>query len=112
MIRVSVDKLEKNGMMGVEEGGNNVLLIKVGSDYFALGDICPHKKCRLHTGTLKGTQVICPCHGATFDVTTGKLQAWYKIFPPFLIKLIAKIGIMNVKTYKCTVSGDEVLIET
>ncbi|MEO5358764.1 MAG: Rieske (2Fe-2S) protein [Nitrospirae bacterium YQR-1] len=107
MIRVSTDKLNKDGMLGIEENGHSVLLVKVGKNYFALGDICPHRKCRLHTGTLKG----CPCHGATFDIATGQLQTWFQNFSSDLVKLIGISGLMNIKTYKCTVSGNEIVID-
>ncbi|QWR76590.1 Rieske (2Fe-2S) protein [Candidatus Magnetomonas plexicatena] len=112
MLRVNIDKLDKNGMTGIDDDGHSILVVRVDNNYFALGDVCPHKKCRLHTGALKGSTVICPCHGAAFDVTTGKLQAWFKNVSSDLIKLIARIGIMNVKAYKCTVSGNEIVIET
>ena len=37
----------------------------------ALQNICSHAYARLDEGRLRGTRVICPLHGASFDVRTG-----------------------------------------
>jgi nitrite reductase/ring-hydroxylating ferredoxin subunit len=37
----------------------------------AFDDTCPHAGCSLAEGELDGRTVVCPCHMATFDVTTG-----------------------------------------
>ena len=37
----------------------------------ALHDICSHAYARLDEGRLRGHRVICPLHGASFDVRTG-----------------------------------------
>ena len=41
--------------------------------YFAFDDTCTHQGCSLATGSLNGSNVTCPCHGSTFDVTTGEV---------------------------------------
>ena len=37
----------------------------------ALHIICSHAYAKLDEGRLRGTRVICPLHGASFDVRTG-----------------------------------------
>jgi 3-phenylpropionate/trans-cinnamate dioxygenase ferredoxin subunit len=37
----------------------------------AVHSICSHAYARLDEGRLRGTRVICPLHGASFDVRTG-----------------------------------------
>jgi 3-phenylpropionate/trans-cinnamate dioxygenase ferredoxin subunit len=37
----------------------------------ALHDICTHAFAQLHEGRLRGHRLICPLHGASFDVRTG-----------------------------------------
>jgi nitrite reductase/ring-hydroxylating ferredoxin subunit len=39
----------------------------------AFDDTCPHAGCSLAEGELDGRTVVCPCHMATFDVTTGEV---------------------------------------
>jgi len=40
---------------------------------FALENTCTHAFARMSEGYLKGTRIICPLHGATFDVRTGRV---------------------------------------
>ncbi|MFF7329364.1 Rieske 2Fe-2S domain-containing protein [Streptomyces sp. NPDC008150] len=37
----------------------------------AFSSICTHAQCAINT--LRGTTLVCPCHGSEFDATTGKV---------------------------------------
>ena len=37
----------------------------------ALHDICTHAYANMHEGRLRGHRLICPLHGASFDVRNG-----------------------------------------
>src|SRR6188508_2531310 len=37
----------------------------------ALDDVCTHAYAQMHEGRLRGHRLICPLHGASFDVRTG-----------------------------------------
>ena len=50
----------------------NVLVARIGINYFAIEGNCPHMQGDLSKGNLNGTIVTCPLHGSQFDVTTGK----------------------------------------
>ena len=39
---------------------------------FAVDNICSHAYARLNEGRLRGTRLICPLHGAAFDVRDGR----------------------------------------
>lgn len=39
---------------------------------FALDNICTHAYARMCEGRLRGTRLICPLHGASFDVRDGR----------------------------------------
>lgn len=52
--------------------GLPVLLIKKGSDVFALENRCAHLGCPLAAGTLDGYTLQCPCHDWRFDVRDGR----------------------------------------
>jgi 3-phenylpropionate/trans-cinnamate dioxygenase ferredoxin subunit len=59
-------------MRCVTLAGEPVLVVhtKDGSVH-ALHNICSHAYASLDEGRLRGTRVICPLHGASFDVRTG-----------------------------------------
>lgn len=79
MAKVMVGKASELGegkMTGVTAGGKEILVANVGGTYYAMNNICTHAGAQLHEGRLEGKQVICPWHGAKWDVTTGNLE-WF-----------------------------------
>jgi 3-phenylpropionate/trans-cinnamate dioxygenase ferredoxin subunit len=59
-------------MKGVSVDGRTILLANVQSRFYAIENRCTHMGGALCNGTLDGTVVTCPRHGAQFDVRTGK----------------------------------------
>jgi 3-phenylpropionate/trans-cinnamate dioxygenase ferredoxin component len=59
-------------MTRVEVDGVGVLLCNVAGELYAVEDVCTHDGGELDAGELDGCRVMCPRHGAFFDVTTGK----------------------------------------
>ena len=49
-----------------------IAVANVGGEFFVIDDTCSHAKCSLSRGRLSGKELACPCHGAKFDVKTGK----------------------------------------
>jgi 3-phenylpropionate/trans-cinnamate dioxygenase ferredoxin component len=49
-----------------------VVLIHLDGVFYALDDACTHDGGPLGEGILEGFQIICPRHGARFDVRTGQ----------------------------------------
>ena len=60
-------------MLVVEHEGSTVTVAMLAGELHAFGDTCPHAGCSLAEGELDGQNVVCPCHMATFDVTTGEV---------------------------------------
>ena len=57
----------------VELDGQKVALFNVDGSIHAISDACTHVGGPLSEGDLDGAIITCPLHGATFDVTTGKV---------------------------------------
>jgi nitrite reductase/ring-hydroxylating ferredoxin subunit len=53
--------------------GERVLLANVAGAFYAMRDVCGHKRAPLSRGTLDGHLVECPLHFARYDVRTGRL---------------------------------------
>ena len=49
-----------------------IVLIHLDGEFYALDDACTHDGGPLGDGLLEGSQIICPRHGAIFDVRTGQ----------------------------------------
>lgn len=58
-------------MRCVEIAGVPVLLVHAKDGVFAVHNICSHAYARMDEGRLRGHRLICPLHGASFDVRDG-----------------------------------------
>jgi 3-phenylpropionate/trans-cinnamate dioxygenase ferredoxin component len=56
----------------VTVGDRAVALFNVGGTFYAVANRCPHRGGPLGQGFVEGSQVSCPWHNYTFDVTTGE----------------------------------------
>jgi len=56
----------------VEFGGMIVVIFNIAGKFFATGDVCSHDNGPIGDGELDGFQIICPRHGARFDIRDGK----------------------------------------
>ncbi len=65
------DELGEGEIRAFEVRGTRIAVARVGGAFYAFGDTCTHMACSLAGGDLEETTVICPCHGAEFDVTSG-----------------------------------------
>ncbi len=82
--------------MLVEYYGTPVGLFNIGGKYYAIEDICTHDGGPLVEGELHGEVIVCPRHGARFDVRTGQVRSLPAYRP--------------VPTYQVVVENDDILI--
>jgi 3-phenylpropionate/trans-cinnamate dioxygenase ferredoxin subunit len=57
------------------------LLCNVAGTVYAIEDVCTHDGGELDQGELEGCRIMCPRHGAYFDVTTGAALTLPAILP-------------------------------
>ncbi|MBF0321238.1 MAG: Rieske (2Fe-2S) protein [Nitrospirae bacterium] len=106
-MKVKKSEIKDNTMIEVIYEGTPVLIANAGGNYYAVGGVCPHMKCRLQKGTLKGSTVTCPCHGASFDVATGKLVSWVTKMSKDLARFSMYFGwARDLKAYTVRSDGD------
>ena len=57
-----------------DAGGHCVALVRIGGDYFAIGDTCSHADYSLSDGEVDDFDCTleCPKHGSLFDLRTGE----------------------------------------
>lgn len=61
-------------LLGVEAGGEPLLLVRQGTAIRALADRCTHRGAPLHEGEIKDGCVVCPWHDSAFDLVDGSVQ--------------------------------------
>jgi nitrite reductase/ring-hydroxylating ferredoxin subunit len=76
--------LPASGMRACHVGGREIVICRTREGVFALDNICTHAHARLSEGRLRATRLVCPLHGATFDVRDGRVLA-----PPAEVALTA-----------------------
>jgi 3-phenylpropionate/trans-cinnamate dioxygenase ferredoxin subunit len=76
--------------------GTELLLCNAGGTLYAIEDVCTHDGGPLDQGTLEGETVVCPRHGATFDVRTGDALTLPAVIP--------------LMTFPVTIEGDDVSV--
>jgi 3-phenylpropionate/trans-cinnamate dioxygenase ferredoxin subunit len=54
-------------------GGREILICHTREGVFALDNICTHAHARLCEGRLRATRLVCPLHGASFDIRDGRV---------------------------------------
>jgi len=69
---VSAPELSNGERLFLEVEGEAIVLFNIAGKFFAIGDVCTHDNGVLGDGDIEGYEVICPRHGARFDVRDGK----------------------------------------
>ena len=71
-IRVAtLEECPPGSLRPVMVGPDPVVLANVGGTIHAVRDRCSHEDFPLSEGDLEGATLVCPFHGARFDVTSG-----------------------------------------
>lgn len=68
----SIDEFGSADRLQVFIDDTPVLLIRINDQYFAIEDVCTHDGQPLTNGCLDGCVIVCPRHGARFDLVTGE----------------------------------------
>src|SRR5215467_9632354 len=69
---VAVDSLRNGGMLLGRVGADEVLLVRAGNRFFAIGPYCTHYHGGLAEGLGVGDRGRCPLHHACFSLETGE----------------------------------------
>jgi len=69
---ISEDSVPNGGSLLGHVGDHPVLVVRQGSELFAIGAKCTHYKGPLNEGLVVGKTVRCPWHHACFDLETGR----------------------------------------
>jgi 3-phenylpropionate/trans-cinnamate dioxygenase ferredoxin subunit len=71
----SAEEINSGGRLFIEIDGLPIVILHIGGQYYAIADVCSHDDGPVGEGELEGFEIICPRHGARFDVRTGRVLA-------------------------------------
>lgn len=69
----STEDLPPGERLFIELDDEPVVVFNIAEDYYAIADVCTHDQGPLGEGEVEDHQIICPRHGARFDIRTGEV---------------------------------------
>ena len=86
---IAVAEFPGSGLASIALAGWKVLITRQGEEFHALNDRCPHAASPLSTGRLRRGIIMCPLHGARFDVASGKcIGGEYRAVRHFPVRVV------------------------
>lgn len=68
---IAASDMPVSGVLCTTAAGTPIVLCKVGEEIHAVSNECTHAKATFDGARLRRFRLICPLHGAMFDVRTG-----------------------------------------
>ena len=92
-----VSDFPENQAVAIEVDGLPIVICNFEGRFYALENRCSHDDAELGSGELDGCQIVCPRHGAKFDIRDGTVTEPPAVFP--------------IDTYEVIVRGKSVYVE-
>ncbi len=92
-----LDTLSRDQGTGVVSGDLAIAVFYVDHTWCAVENRCPHRDVPLDDGAVINGEIVCPLHGARFNLKTGAHQN-----PP---------ATCGLRTFVVTVAGGELFVE-
>jgi 3-phenylpropionate/trans-cinnamate dioxygenase ferredoxin subunit len=94
------EDLASGERMLFELEGNPIVLFRLGEAYYATGDVCTHDSGPISEGEIIDDEIICPRHGARFNLKTGKVLSFpavedIPVYPVRILDGFIEVGIMK-----------------
>lgn len=102
-----VSDVPKATMKGFAVKGRQILVANVDGSFYSVDAICPHMKGYLPSGKLEQNELVCPKHGARYDVVTGKLIKNV----PAIMRVATGRGSRDLQTFRSAVESDDVIVD-
>ena len=80
----------------ITAGDVEILLCHAAEGVFAVANLCTHAAARMSEGKLRGCRILCPLHGAAFDVRSGAV--------------LSRPAREALRSYPVKVEGDDIYI--
>ncbi len=91
------DEIPDGATKRVVVGSTAILICNVDGAFYAVEDVCTHDGGELGESELDGCRIMCPRHGAFFDVTTGAA--------------LTLPAIVSLPVHRIRVEGDELFVD-
>jgi nitrite reductase/ring-hydroxylating ferredoxin subunit len=103
----SIAEVPAGSMKGFTVNGKQILIANTEGSFFAIDAVCSHMQGYLPAGKLLGKTVICPVHGAQFDLATGKVLTNVR----WIVKMATRRDAADLRTYAIEVKDGQVFVD-
>jgi 3-phenylpropionate/trans-cinnamate dioxygenase ferredoxin subunit len=93
----SASELSPGGRLSILVDDIPALLVRVGDEYFVIEDVCSHDGQPLTNGPIENCSIICPRHGAKFDLRTGNPLCMPAVEPIDTFEVVVRDGDVLVR---------------
>jgi 3-phenylpropionate/trans-cinnamate dioxygenase ferredoxin subunit len=83
--------------VAVQVNGRDICIIRHKDRFYAFDNRCSHAESQLSGGDVEDGEIVCPLHGARFNLATGEPTTLPAVKP--------------VRTYEVKVEGDNVFLK-
>ncbi len=92
-----VDEIPAGGIKSIEIDGERIVICHAPDGFYAVADECSHDTAPFRGGALDGHTLVCPRHGATFDVRSGEATG-----PP---------AVVGIDKYEVKIDGNDIYVK-
>ncbi|BCY18795.1 MAG: non-heme iron oxygenase ferredoxin subunit [Chloroflexi bacterium] len=84
----NIEDIPENSRLFIDFNDEPVVILNLAGQLYAIGDICTHDNGPLGDGELENFELVCPRHGARFDIRDGKAKRGpaFRDIPTYSIK--------------------------
>ncbi len=94
-----VDDIQPGEKRIYEVDGILVVLVNLHGEFYAIEDTCTHDGGPLGEGEMQNGHLICPRHGARFDIRTGAALSLPAVDPTPIYEVRVQDGDIYVESY-------------
>lgn len=96
-VRVAaVDEIPPGEIRGFKLGRERIAICHADEGFFAVADECSHDGAPISSGRVRRGNIVCPRHGAKFDLQTGEVKG-----PP---------AVVGIDTFTIKVDGGDIFV--
>ena len=92
----AADNIAEKSFSCFNVDGRAIVVCRFRDEYFALENRCSHALSSFDEGRMRGYRIMCPLHGATFDIRDGSATGAPATRPIRSIPLRIKDGMIEV----------------
>ena len=94
----AVEELPPGERIFLEIGSDPIVIFNIAGELYAIADVCSHDDGPVGDGVLDGYQIVCPRHGAKFDVRNGQVLSLPAVvdipaYPVRVVEGMIQIGV-------------------